>query len=109
MHMNEGRLEVYYNNSWKKVCKKNWTLVEANVVCIELGYLKAVQHKGLTGNSPSTNFAYLRKKIRCTGREKKFSDCIYEENYKEFCNDGAVEVKCDGKEGGKTVSRLTHP
>ncbi|XP_028405291.1 scavenger receptor cysteine-rich type 1 protein M130-like [Dendronephthya gigantea] len=106
MHTNEGRLEVYYNNSWKKVCRKNWTLVEANVVCKELGYLNAV-HKGLTGSLPSTNNAYLRNRIGCTGKEERFSDCVHEENDEVFCNDGPVEVKCDGKEGDVRLNQLS--
>jgi hypothetical protein len=100
LHTNEGELEVYRNNSWRKVCRKHWTLTEANVVCHELGYLKAVHSNGLIGNHSNTTYPYLRVRIKCTGGEKKLSKCIHEEENEEFCNDGAVEVRCEGNEGG---------
>lgn len=35
---NEGRLEVFINNTWGTVCNDNWTNYSAHVVCKQLGY-----------------------------------------------------------------------
>ena len=40
----EGRLEVLYSGKWGSVCSDSFTIVEANVVCHQLGYPGAVAY-----------------------------------------------------------------
>ena len=97
---NEGEVQLYHNSSWKKVCRDLWTFREANVVCHELGYLKAVSLKGMNVQHLNATHPFLKVTIKCSGRENKLSECIHKEKKRMFCNGGAAEVTCAGNEGG---------
>lgn len=40
----EGRLELFYSGEWGTVCSASFTIVEANVVCRQLGYSGALTY-----------------------------------------------------------------
>ena len=51
----EGRVEVRINNQWPwgAVCDENWSLADAEVVCQQLGYSRALRSTQHSYFSPS--------------------------------------------------------
>ncbi len=72
----QGRVEVLYNGIWGTVCRKNWDLQDANVVCRELGYAGAA--------AAVRNAAYIYGQgtgviwmayVDCKGNETSLLEC----------------------------------
>ena len=73
----EGRVEIFYNDTWGTVCDDFWDLRDAIVVCRQLGYSSALTAKGKA--SFGTGIGINRKKwlsnVGCLGNESSIDMC----------------------------------
>ncbi|KAF7659221.1 hypothetical protein LDENG_00001350 [Lucifuga dentata] len=85
-----GRLEVYHNNQWVKICENNWNTKESAIVCKELNC-------GTPANNVKPHFGKstgLRGyTASCSGNEGSISQCSIQVN-PASCED--VSVSCTG-------------
>ena len=81
----KGRVEAFYNGTWGIVCDDGWDLTDANVVCRELGFKRAVKtYKSLA--SELSGGKMLFDKVRCAGNESSLIECPHNLRDKGACN-----------------------
>ncbi|KFZ62481.1 Deleted in malignant brain tumors 1 protein, partial [Podiceps cristatus] len=92
-----GRVEVFYNNEWGTVCDNGWDLVDASVVCRQLGCGVALLA------SSSAQFGWgggpiWLDDVSCTGEENDFFECRAKTWGTHNCHHGEdAGVVCTGE------------
>lgn len=84
----EGRVEVFYQGVWGTVCDPFWDLDEADVVCRQLGYEKAIAAPRDAAFGEGTGKIWLGR-VNCFGNPDSISDCRH---------NGWGNVHCDHDE-----------
>lgn len=67
-----GRVEIYYNGKWGRVCGDGWDSVDANVVCRQLGF--GSSSYGTPNYGQGTGPIWLSN-VSCIGTEFSLIDC----------------------------------
>ncbi|XP_071819987.1 scavenger receptor cysteine-rich domain-containing protein DMBT1-like isoform X2 [Apostichopus japonicus] len=69
----EGRVEIYYYGSWGTVCDDSWSIVDADVVCRQLGLGDAEDTRQF---GRGTGRIWLDD-VRCLGTESRLDSCSH--------------------------------
>ena len=67
-----GRVEVYYNGGWGRVCGNGWDNVDATVVCRQLGFGSSSYR---TANYGQGTGPISLSNVSCIGTESSLTDC----------------------------------
>ncbi|XP_030047907.1 deleted in malignant brain tumors 1 protein [Microcaecilia unicolor] len=89
-----GTLEVMEAGHWGTVCTRGWNLINANVVCHELGCGKA-KFVPERGQLPLSSQTMLMNNVDCSGKEQVLWHCGFN-RHTEACRDSQVQVVCQG-------------
>lgn len=94
---NEGRVEVYYNNTWGTVCDDNWDIRDADVVCRQLGFVNAT--RAMKGGSYGQGTGPVQlDEVECIGTESSLDKCKSNGWGKSDCSHTEdAGVICSGK------------
>ncbi|CAI8002259.1 Deleted in malignant brain tumors 1 protein, partial [Geodia barretti] len=70
----EGRVEVFHEGLWGTVCDDHWSEIDANVVCRELGFVRALSapHRSIYGAGSGRIWL---DNVRCDGTEPTIFNC----------------------------------
>ena len=85
MNNHEGRVEVLVDGSWGSFCSKGWDMNDANIVCRELGFNKALEIVENTQRFGKTSGSIRLGKMGCSN-----------ETSIKYCSGDIVEAyECD--------------
>ncbi|KAF7652733.1 hypothetical protein LDENG_00092850, partial [Lucifuga dentata] len=96
----EGRVEIYHQGEWGTVCDDNWTELNAQVVCRQLGF------RGRADMAPDGAYEegqglILLDEVQCRGSEGSLLACSHAEWGRHDCSHSEdVGVHCE--RGGDT-------
>ncbi|XP_036941411.1 deleted in malignant brain tumors 1 protein-like isoform X1 [Acanthopagrus latus] len=82
-----GRLEVYHEGHWKRICSSDWGKAEADVVCQEINCGIAVTPTDDLHFGEALNMVGV--KTSCFGNESSISQCKFQE-LQDSCVDATV-------------------
>ena len=69
-----GRVEVFYQGKWGKICRDNWDINDVNVVCRQLGFQSAIaEFIGMITRDDTISIAM--SDVACTGQESVLASC----------------------------------
>ena len=91
-----GRVEVNYFGTWGTICHNNFDIVDANVICRQLGFNGATSVQVNAYYGPG-NGTILLDDINCKGNESSIASCGHRPWGKNNCeHDEDVGVSCYG-------------
>ncbi|KAM4636906.1 neurotrypsin-like [Discoglossus pictus] len=90
----EGRVEVYYGGAWGSVCDDNWTELNAQVVCRQLGFSGSTSLVSEGEFGLGEGFIFLDDVV-CTGKEHSLVECAHSAWGQHDCSHSEdVGVRC---------------
>ena len=80
-----GRVEVFYQGKWGKICRNQWDINDVKVVCKQLGFQSAVA-EFIGMDTKDQNIPVVMSNVACTGQESVLASCKRFDG-KDYCVD----------------------
>ncbi|RDD36431.1 Deleted in malignant brain tumors 1 protein, partial [Trichoplax sp. H2] len=91
-----GRLEIYYQDSWGTVCQEGFTMFSANVVCRQLGFPNGAITFYRNAHYGRGNGTVWLSEVKCQGSELNLARCSHSYWGKTYCfHSEDVSVVCN--------------
>ena len=69
-----GRVEVFYEGKWGKICRNEWDIDDVTVVCKQLGFKSALA-EFIRMETKDENVSIAMSNVACTGQESVLASC----------------------------------
>ena len=69
-----GKVEVFYQGKWGKICRNEWDINDATVVCRQLGFQSALA-EFIEMDTKNETIPVAMSNVACTGQESFLASC----------------------------------
>ncbi|XP_030012414.1 deleted in malignant brain tumors 1 protein-like isoform X2 [Sphaeramia orbicularis] len=91
-----GRVEVYDNGTWRRVCSQQWDTPHAQVVCRQMG-CETAQAVSVVGQFGEGTGPVWLDDLFCSGKESSLTECLHHKSDRRDCGYSKdVGVVCSG-------------
>ena len=89
-----GRVEVFYQGKWGKICRDEWDIDDVKVVCKQLGFQTALA-EFLGMGTKDENISVAMSNVACTGQESVLASCQRTDGNHGCLNNIGVQAFCE--------------
>ena len=89
-----GRVEVFYQGKWAKICRNEWDLDDVKVVCRQLGFQSALaEFIGMDTKDENVSIAMLN--VACNGTESTLATCTRSDRDHKCVDNIGAQALCE--------------
>ena len=89
-----GRVEVFYQGKWGKICRNKWDINDVKVVCKQLGFQSAVA-EFIGMDTKDENISVVMSNVACTGQESVLASCKRFDGKHDCVDNKAAQAFCE--------------
>ena len=89
-----GRVEVFYQGKWGKICRNKWDINDVKVVCKQLGFQSAVA-EFIGMDTKDENISVVMSNVACTGQESVLASCKRFDGRHDCMDNKAARAFCE--------------
>ena len=90
-----GRVEVFYQEKWGKICRNEWDINDVKVVCRQLGFQSALA-EFIGVDTKDETISISMSNVACTGQESVLASCKRLDGKHDKCVDNiGAQALCE--------------
>ena len=89
-----GRVEVFYQRKWNKICRTEWDINDVKVVCRQLGFKSAIA-EFLRMDTKDETISFAMSHVACTGQESVLASCMRQDGENWCSNKIGAQALCE--------------
>ena len=89
-----GRVEVFYQGKWGKICRDEWDINDVKVVCRQLGFQSA-KAEIIKMHTTDYTITIAMSNVACTGQESVLASCKRRDGNHRCRDNIGVQALCE--------------
>ena len=87
-------MEVFYRGKWGKICRKEWGITDAQVICRQLGFKDALA-EFINSDVQDSELPFIMSNVACKGDESELTFCKRTDGKVDCSDDKGAEALCE--------------